>query len=837
MSATKYQQPLYKLFEPNYHTERPIIVDEGIESPETVTLRYEEEAAACANGGPLRAQSSPELFTMAAYKTQPTQLHSFADASYPAYNPQSFQPQQPENATSQLNSLAFSANGSPTGQYLGSSTSPSPVNILSCSPSAGPAGIRVELKVTSQYDLMAMSTPAPYVWLSFGSQKCHADVVKEAMTQEGLSYIVSAEAPQFMMTGCASQSNVPLTLLIENSNGEELARAPVARSFAYSDASDATASSLDGQVADTTAVGAHENITRRSSVESPGHGESPPQLTVQTSVTNSPHQAAINTLSADSTTNTFSYPPSAVDAATAAAAAAAAAAQQAQQVQSNFAAASSYNQENNNMLGAYRSASFSDGFTRQGAPPPLRAPMWSGYGSGLGHQNDRYSSLARSNSIAHVHSTSSMTRPSLSGALPSPNSANMPQLIRTSTIQGNSPGSGYGGGYANGHWGSYPTKAVLSIMGNLDSMAQDWTPEEWNNRRRIVLFRKKQNGSHLEATFRAVPINERPPNSICISCIYWAERQECFVTSVDTINLLEQLVAAPSRFSVEEKNRIRRNLEGFKPITVSKAKAESEEFFKLIMAFGAPKPRTIEKDVKVFPWKILGQALKKIISKYSASPSSILPPSSNSAGSAHHMLTPVTMSPSYGGLPPTPGSVSNATDGTSSVGYITVATGPNPSDSLASPRSLSGAPASWMSYAGASSGRALSPGTGITKPQSPSSVGLRMSTTLPAAYDTRGSASMTHGMPPVSQAYGVHHQQQHHHQQTHNFNSPLPMPGSATAPTTLPATSTSATAHGGRWEGYDVTGSATSSYGSAHPQSGHHSQLYVGSYGDGAQRA
>lgn len=71
-----------------------------------------------------------------------------------------------------------------------------------------------------------------------------------------------------------------------------------------------------------------------------------------------------------------------------------------------------------------------------------------------------------------------------------------------------------------------------------------------------------------------------------------------------------------TRFTVEEKNRIRRNLEGFRPITVSKSKPGSEDFFKLIMGFPNPKPRNIEKDVKVFPWDILGQALKKIIGKY-----------------------------------------------------------------------------------------------------------------------------------------------------------------------------------------------------------------------------
>lgn len=99
-----------------------------------------------------------------------------------------------------------------------------------------------------------------------------------------------------------------------------------------------------------------------------------------------------------------------------------------------------------------------------------------------------------------------------------------------------------------------------------------------------------------------------------VSCIYRADKNECFVTSVDAIYLLEALVGL--RFSVEEKNRIRRNLEGFRPITVSKNKSGAEDFFKLVMSFPNPKPRNIEKDVKVFPWSIFGTALKKIIGKY-----------------------------------------------------------------------------------------------------------------------------------------------------------------------------------------------------------------------------
>jgi hypothetical protein len=145
-------------------------------------------------------------------------------------------------------------------------------------------------------------------------------------------------------------------------------------------------------------------------------------------------------------------------------------------------------------------------------------------------------------------------------------------------------------------------------------MAREWSEDEFETRRRLVHFRREQSGSTITTSFKPVAIDERPPHSVCISCIYWEEKQECFVTSVDTIYLLEQLVAA--RFTVEEKNRIRRNLEGFRPLTVSKGKPESEEFFKVIMAFPTPKPRNIEKDVKVFHWKDLASALKKIIGKY-----------------------------------------------------------------------------------------------------------------------------------------------------------------------------------------------------------------------------
>jgi hypothetical protein len=149
------------------------------------------------------------------------------------------------------------------------------------------------------------------------------------------------------------------------------------------------------------------------------------------------------------------------------------------------------------------------------------------------------------------------------------------------------------------------------------AMTQNWTSEEREARRRLVEFNRMQAGSIVTTSFKAVSPEERTPNSACVSCIYWEEREEYFVTSVDTIALLEALVAV--RFTVEEKNRIRRNLEGFKPLTVSKLKEDTDSFFRLIMSFPNPKPRNIEKDVKVFPWSILEPSLKKIFGKYVSS--------------------------------------------------------------------------------------------------------------------------------------------------------------------------------------------------------------------------
>ncbi|PHH62335.1 hypothetical protein CDD81_7255 [Ophiocordyceps australis] len=665
MSTVKFQSPSYKLYEPVFHTQKPIIVGvDRLESPDTLTLKY-EEAARAANGGDPRGDSPPAILDMATYKAQLPSMHGY-DAttryhdSYEQYPSQSFSTQTTDKFA-QLNQQSFASNNAV--QYV----SPGPT-VQSCQPTSGMYGAKVYLKISSHYDLFSMASSMPYLYLFFGSEKCPVhNLIREAHESTGFVYSCSADVPQMTVTGCNSNS-VPLSLVAEVPPGEEIWRT-VAGSFQYLEGSG------DG-ITRTGKASKHDTAAPGPQVDQP-----------------SPSPKVEGQLQGDSSTNSYEYPP--------------------QQTQYS----NEFPQGSSDMISTYRTSSFTDPHYHH----RRSAPGWGNYGGPLG-------STGRPTVLDHSGLPGS-GRPNLT-PLPMPSSTGnvTPQLIRTSTIAN---GTGSSGSYQP--ISLYSAKAVLKISGKLDTMAEKWTQEEWDNRRRIVMFRKSQAGSTLTATFRAVPVNERPPNSICISCIWWAEKGECFVTSVDTIHLLEQLVAAPNRFSVEEKNRIRRNLEGFHPMTVSKAKTDSEEFFKIIMGFPAPKPRNIEKDVKVFPWKILEPALKKIISKYSASPSSTVP--------AANMMAAVNTAP-YAPLPTPPG---QGVAGQHGDGHGQYSVQSSQHESMPSPRSLSGSHSSWTPYTTgpaypSTASRALSPGLRNTSPQTQAQPPMRINTTpLPAVttYDSR----------------------------------------------------------------------------------------------------
>ncbi|KAH9858639.1 hypothetical protein C2E23DRAFT_864511 [Lenzites betulinus] len=192
-------------------------------------------------------------------------------------------------------------------------------------------------------------------------------------------------------------------------------------------------------------------------------------------------------------------------------------------------------------------------------------------------------------------------------------------------------------------------RAVLQIETPFDAMGDlaDWDSEERRVGRRLVRFSRVQEGCTLRVACEAISPSEYTDGDTVVSCIYRSTdatgpsdtpRSKCCITSVDIIFLLECLVG--DLFNIEEKNRIRRNLEGYRPTTVSKNKSGTEEFFQKIMDFPAPKPRNIEKDVKVFDWAVLPQALDKIISKYTLYPLKKDGDASSSDTSATPMMSP-----------------------------------------------------------------------------------------------------------------------------------------------------------------------------------------------------
>ncbi|KAL2193959.1 hypothetical protein P885DRAFT_44031 [Corynascus similis CBS 632.67] len=798
MSATKIQQPVYKVYEPGYHSHRPIILDEQVESPETLTIRLEEEAAR--NGGDLGGGCPPGLLPMpmSAYKSQPPQLHAgYAESAYSQYPSQSFPHQQTETATSQLNQITFASNNAAAGQYLAAQVNPGiSISVVSCHPNSGSSGTKVALKATCQYDLLGSSlgASAPFVSLVFGSQRCAAQVSRDSRDANGVcTYTVVAEAPPFLNTGCPSLSNVPLTLVLDNGNGEEIARVSNVGVFSYHDVQ-------GGSGAGTMGVAVSDDGSppdlASPKTRSPAHRASPPHQASQ-GRRKSDSPLTHHGLHEEPSTNTYGYATSVT------AANAAAQIQGQSHAHADFSAASTgaYGQGSNSMLSSYRGPSFADHYSR--APSMLRSPQ----GTGWMFNSPMDPLRASSSALAHGGHVS-VSRSSLTPLQHS--TSTTPQLIRTSTLT--QPAGGYPG------YGVYQEKATLKIVGDLSSMAEGWTQEEWENKRRLVLFRKQQNGSTLTVNFKPVSVAERPPHSICISCIWWEEKQACYVTSVDTIHLLEQLLAAPNRFGVDEKNRIRRNLEGFRPATVSKSRPESEEFFKVIMGFGNPKPRNIEKDVKVFHWKDLSGALYKIISKYSASTTTVMTPTTSP-----HGASTMGLSGSYPALPPTPVSTTSSTtnDASAATGYGGGG-GHHHADSLASPRTLSGSHSSWATATYGVTGKTMSPG--LKSNSSPGTgSNLRLSTTLPVVYDHRGS---THSL---NSPYGLPGPSSHHSQSAHAHHG---HGGGASYSHASGVPASQSQSRG--WDGYSIAEGYPSQAGSGQ---GHGPVYGNGGYGEGTPRA
>lgn len=174
------------------------------------------------------------------------------------------------------------------------------------------------------------------------------------------------------------------------------------------------------------------------------------------------------------------------------------------------------------------------------------------------------------------------------------------------------------------------TAIDLTMCENITQMSKCWSEEELSQGRRLVkILIESDTPPNLKMKTEPVSIGDFNKDDLVISCIRWSEKNIDVVTSVDIIVVIEHIVG--QSLSLEEKSRIRRNLQFLKPYTINKTGADRKSLFDSIMAMGNPKPRTIEKDLKVFKWTDLLVAVSKVLSKYSPNPNASLKESTESS--------------------------------------------------------------------------------------------------------------------------------------------------------------------------------------------------------------
>jgi hypothetical protein len=149
----------------------------------------------------------------------------------------------------------------------------------------------------------------------------------------------------------------------------------------------------------------------------------------------------------------------------------------------------------------------------------------------------------------------------------------------------------------------------------LDALVEGWTPVEREAGRRLVQFSILQGPGHCRTVrCRVVPPSSRVSAAgmtSIVSCL--AGPQGGFlITSVDLLRLAALLYGDTPR--TEEKNRLRRHLERFGPRTIGRQK-DVGGLYTRIATYDEPSPLTINKDIKIFKWARLEDAMDAIIAK------------------------------------------------------------------------------------------------------------------------------------------------------------------------------------------------------------------------------
>jgi hypothetical protein len=396
----------------------------------------------------------------------------------------------------QMTPLAYSSSNTRTtyddqaGPYLNVGSSPIP-EVTSFSPSRGPAGTTLYVYFTTMYEILTSNTPT--FFLGFGQQKCPASIRKVGPSGGVCQYTLACEVPQFAGTNWSS-SRVPVFMFMEG-DGDVISKVEVG-DFTYENSSQPLEGTRKRKMSTDSTDLLRSPAKRNSQQLKPKEEFSPYGFNPADSPSSySPYLQATSNYSSlmpQYGRSSGSYTPQA----------------------------------------APRNIAYGYANSSTASPPNLKpsSPHTSTW-------NPAYSissSIARSPGLP---SNASMHRPALT-SLPSP--AGNPTFTRTSTLQSqsSSPAATPHGGHTYNPYPMYANKAKLDIDGDLSSMMiQNWTPEEWEAKRRLVQFKRSQSGCTITTNFQPITAEERPSHSIVISCIYWEEKNDCYVTSVDTIYL------------------------------------------------------------------------------------------------------------------------------------------------------------------------------------------------------------------------------------------------------------------------------------------------------------
>lgn len=164
-----------------------------------------------------------------------------------------------------------------------------------------------------------------------------------------------------------------------------------------------------------------------------------------------------------------------------------------------------------------------------------------------------------------------------------------------------------------------PARVALHFWNPTQEMCVGWDREERAVGRRLVRFGWAIDAERIlvtcdavsQRTFDADPAGRKSAAHVVVSCIWRRETGAHCITSVDMLRLLELLYG--ETVCVEEKNRVRRHLERFAPCAIGRRREGADFYNDVVAKFPNPKPLNIQKDIKVFDWSVLEEALESIM--------------------------------------------------------------------------------------------------------------------------------------------------------------------------------------------------------------------------------